>query len=442
MMRGSGRRVGALLALGAIVVVGCSVLLWTGLTSEDGACPRPTSVQDVLRCMDLSDHVTVGSLPSSKRKLAIGIPSVWRSGIKKRYITDTLHSLLDVPERHLLKDIVVVILAADRDPLLREKLKLTIATEFSHHVHASRIIVIEVPDAYYPQLYHKRNDYEDSQARTIWRQKQCVDYSFLMAFSARLASTYLQLEDDVSATRHYLPALNAFVDAFPQAVMLEFSTLGFIGKAFPSADLPALAHLFHTFYADAPVDLLLQYYIAIQNRKNDVRQRQPPLFQHVGTRSSLSGKRQTAVEPNYELEYDLKRWRADNPPAEVTSSMTPAFSSLPIDAYLRAPGGFWAAAVQDGDDLTIAFTRPARVIHIRVRTGTKEHNSADRLQAGELHVLFEGSTRSTILAAFDKGIAEAAVSHKRRVSQVKIISRAIHTTWVMIQEIAVLVHSS
>ena len=51
----------------------------------------------------------------------------------------------------------------------------------------------QVPELFYPELYMKENDFEDSEERTLWRQKQCVDFSFLMAACSGIAHHYIQV---------------------------------------------------------------------------------------------------------------------------------------------------------------------------------------------------------------------------------------------------------
>jgi len=65
--------------------------------------------------------------------------------------------------------------------------------------------------AYYPKFSEGINMFHDKSERVRWRQKQCVDYSFLMAYSHGLADYYMQLEDDVTTVPGWLLAVSQFV---------------------------------------------------------------------------------------------------------------------------------------------------------------------------------------------------------------------------------------
>eukprot|EP01147_Barroeca_monosierra_P008068 gene8068-10086_t len=409
--------------LSTIVIVFVIVLfssLYLQCYKHQALQPQLSTIYQVLESSK-TRFVVLGSLPTAPRRLVIGIPSVWRGSYGTEQLTSTIGNLFEAIDDAEYKNVLVVIYVADQKLALREKMKLILAIKFQYFIQIGSLIVIEAPDSLFPPLYNKQNDYHDSPERTKWRQKQCLDISFLMAFSHNIAPLYLHLEDDIQATRDFLSAITTMTTAFPDAIMFAFSSLGFIGKAFPTNVLPKLATFIFTFYLDMPADILLEYFLSIENRETAVRFRKPPLFQHNGMKSSLKGKEQSLQESDFELPYDMKLSNADNPPAKITSSMTAAFSYVPSDAYIRAPGGFWAREALQDSTFNVTLQTPTRL---------------SKVTKGTLAVLFEGVHKETELAQFQNGFARVNIVDSRRVRKVIIRCTATHHNWVMIQDVA------
>ena len=110
-----------------------------------------------------------------------------------------------------------------------------IRERFPESLAAGMLEVISPPANYYPDLSHLRESFGDPIERVKWRTKQNLDYAFLMMYAQSRGIFYCQMEDDIVATQGYASTMKAF--AFQQAsnewFMLEFSTLGFIGKFKP-----------------------------------------------------------------------------------------------------------------------------------------------------------------------------------------------------------------
>ena len=109
--------------------------------------------------------------------------------------------------------------------------------------------MISPPANYYPDLSHLRESFGDPIERVKWRTKQNLDYAFLMMYAQSRGIFYCQMEDDIVATQGYASTMKAF--AFQQAsnewFMLEFSTLGFIGKFKPQLQLLVIFSMFCLF---------------------------------------------------------------------------------------------------------------------------------------------------------------------------------------------------
>lgn len=69
----------------------------------------------------------------------------------------------------------------------------------------------------------------------------------------------MQLEDDLITKPGYITKVHKFIAerALKPWFMLEFSSLGFIGKLFRTSDLPLLIQFIMLFYREKPVDWLL-----------------------------------------------------------------------------------------------------------------------------------------------------------------------------------------
>lgn len=116
------------------------------------------------------------------------------------------------------------------------------------------IHLIQAPASYYPEFKLEDEKFHDSSQRLRWRQKQCIDYSFLMAYSHGLADYYLQMEDDISTVPGWLQAVQQFVNEQQSHrwAVLEFSHVGFVGKLYPDAELPRVATFFWVGPCPAP----------------------------------------------------------------------------------------------------------------------------------------------------------------------------------------------
>lgn len=89
--------------------------------------------------------------------------------------------------------------------------------------------------------------------------------------------------------------------------------------------------------------------------------RMPTLFEHKGVVSSLKGKTQTVQDQLLPQEGAKKQLHGDNPPATVESTMSAYGNHIPSNAYLRAPGQFWAQNPKEGATFTVRFNVPQDV---------------------------------------------------------------------------------
>lgn len=157
----------------------------------------------------------------------IGIPTVCRKN--ENYLSSTLSSVVN----HLygVKGVSVVVCVCDTRRECRENIKTNLTRTFLPHIKSELIHVIETPGNLYTPLSSLKRTFNDSEERVHWRSKQNLDYSYLMQYCANRSDYYLHLEDDVITVPNFIDKIQNYMESVNKPwAMLEFSTLGFIGK--------------------------------------------------------------------------------------------------------------------------------------------------------------------------------------------------------------------
>ncbi|XP_059188512.1 alpha-1,3-mannosyl-glycoprotein 4-beta-N-acetylglucosaminyltransferase C-like isoform X2 [Centropristis striata] len=308
--------------------------------------------------------------------LSIGISSVKRR--KGRYLVPTLLSLFSQSSPEERSSMVVVLLLADFDSSWRETTVKEIRSEFSVELEQGQLVVLHVPQEFYPPLTGLKRNFNDAQARVSFRSKQNLDYSFLVHYCSSLGRFYLQLEDDVSSAKHFVSSIRRSIQEQEAKkkitwAMLEFSTLGYIGKLYKSADLPLLARFLFLFYQEMPCDWLMSRFRELMTQKAPISFK-PSLFQHMGTFSSFQGTYNKLKDKDFE-----ENW-FNNPPAEVYSDMSTYKDHQPKLAWEAADGFFWGRSPETGNHLTVVFRTPAVVTGVLVETGSAGKDLLDSAQ--------------------------------------------------------------
>lgn len=225
----------------------------------------------------------------------------------------------------------------------------------------------------------KRN-FNDAPERVAFRSKQNLDYSFLIQFCAGLSQYYLQLEDDVSASKSFLSKIRAHI-AEQEAkrvnwVMLEFSTLGYIGKLYKSVHLALLSRFLFLFYQEMPCDWLMPLFRTVMTQKDAIYLK-PSLFQHIGTFSSFGGTY------NHLKDKDFEEGFYNNPLATVYSDMSIYKRHLPKLAWEAGDGFFWGQSPKKGNYLTVVFSAPTLLTGIVIETGS---GGKDILESAQVEI--------------------------------------------------------
>ncbi|XP_030836273.1 alpha-1,3-mannosyl-glycoprotein 4-beta-N-acetylglucosaminyltransferase A [Strongylocentrotus purpuratus] len=328
--------------------------------------------------------------------IVIGVPTIKRD--VQSYLMETLHSLVNgLSQEEKLECLIVVFIAeVDKDYVTKEA--AGIQKEFSAEVDSGLIEVISPPAEYYPDLNSIKETFGDTSERVKWRTKQNLDFSFLMMYSRIRGTYYCQLEDDIVAVPGYLTTMKNFAmqQSTKDWLLLEFSSLGFIGKLFKSSDLNLVVEFFLMFHMEKPIDWLLDHilYVKVCNPEKDPkhcgRQKagfriryKPSLFQHIGLHSSLKGKLQKLKDRDFKK--GMKLPQHTNPPAEVSSTIRHYLRYTLDKAYLGQEI-FWGNTPSAGDQVKFHFNTPIVIEQYRFISSNTE-NPGDKFYNTSVEVL-------------------------------------------------------
>lgn len=316
--------------------------------------------------------------------IVIGIPTIKRD--KVEYLTQTVGSLIQgmsVEEQNMC--LIVVFVAEPWDKPYAVEVGQNLQKEFNQSIDNGLLEVISPPPEFYPDLDNLKLTFGDTKERVRWRTKQNVDFTFLMLYARTRGYYYVQLEDDVVAKPGFLSIMKTYADQQKDDgwILLEFSTLGFIGKLFKSSQLPMIVEFFLMFHKDKPIDWLLDHFLNVKvcspekDKKHcermiaEVRKRfKPSLFQHIGTQSSLKGKTQKLKDKDFGKQ---AIYRAHvNPEATVESSIKAYQKYFMKKAYI-GEDIFWGLTPVAGDTVEFKFEPPIHIASVLFRSGNIDH---------------------------------------------------------------------
>ncbi|XP_077984069.1 alpha-1,3-mannosyl-glycoprotein 4-beta-N-acetylglucosaminyltransferase A-like [Glandiceps talaboti] len=315
--------------------------------------------------------------------IVIGLPTIKRE--VQTYLYDTLRSLIDGLSEEEKLECVIVIFIGETDLQYTTKVADEIKEKFPVEVAVGLIEVIAPPVNYYPELDNLKETFGDNRERVKWRTKQNLDFSFLMMYAQNKGTFYVQLEDDIIAKPGYITTMKNFAMQQKQDewVILEFSSLGFIGKLFKASDLNLVVEFFLMFHKDKPIDWLLDHILWVKvchpekdnkhcaREKSNLRIRyKPSLFQHIGMHSSLPGKVQKLKDKDFGKQ-PLHRGH-ENPPAEVSTTIK-IYMKYTLEKSYRGQDFFWGIMPKAGDEILIKFTQPIIIDKYRFTSGNTEH---------------------------------------------------------------------
>lgn len=328
--------------------------------------------------LNVSYQLLAGAPSTQQRYLSVGISSVKRK--KGKYLGPTLKSIFSQSSPEERSSMVVVVLLADFDVSWRVTTVREIKTNFALELEQGQLVVLHVPQHLYPPVTGLKRNYNDAPDRVTFRSKQNLDYSFLIHYSAGLGRYYLQLEDDVSCSKNFLSSIKRRVEEQEAKkttwTMLEFSTLGYIGKLYKSSHLPLLARFLFLFYQEMPCDWLMSHFRVLLTQKETIIFK-PSLFQHTGTFSSFQGTYNKLKDKYFE------EGPYTNPSGEVYSDMSTYSKHYPNLAWDVGEGFFWGRSPENGSYLTVVFKDPTVVTGIMVETGSE---GRDLLESAQVEI--------------------------------------------------------
>ncbi|KAI6655558.1 Alpha-1,3-mannosyl-glycoprotein 4-beta-N-acetylglucosaminyltransferase-like protein MGAT4D [Oopsacas minuta] len=255
-------------------------------------------------------------IPEKRRndyKFVYGIPTVARPQ-KEKYLLDTLDSLLKDPASFRELNILIIIFVADIDTDRCTSITSIVTERHGELIDRGFIEILCPHPTLYPSLDNVRQTLGDPEDRFKWRSKQNLDYAFMMWYASGKGEYYLQLEDDIIASRGYTYHINDYVNKVKDDFwfVIRFTQLGFIGKLMRANDLISFVQYLLLFYTNQPSDWLLYDYTRglicyyedpITECPSLVKKLYlfytPSLFQHMGTISSLKGKIQNLKDPTF-----------------------------------------------------------------------------------------------------------------------------------------------
>lgn len=388
--------------------------------------------------LNVSYQLLAGAPSTSQRYLSVGLSSVKRK--KASYLVPTLQSLFSQSSAEERSSMVVVVLLADFDTSWRAATVREIRSAFASELEQGHLVVIHVSQDSYPPLTGLKRNFNDAPDRVTFRSKQNVDYSFLMHYSAGLGQYYLQLEDDVHSAKNFLTAIKRRIDETEVKkitwAMLEFSSLGYIGKLYKSDHLPLLARFLFLFYQEMPCDWLMTHFRVVMTQK-EVILFKPSLFQHIGVFSSFQGTYNKLKDKDFEEGF------YGNPLAEVYSDMATYQKNFPKLAWDAGEGFFWGRSPEKGNYLTVVFTDPVVVTGIFVETGSGGKDVLESAQVEIGHEVIASDEEKSckeflLVGAIENGKFEMHdMDIKSASSCLRILVTAAQSDWVIIKKIRI-----
>ncbi|XP_051914241.1 alpha-1,3-mannosyl-glycoprotein 4-beta-N-acetylglucosaminyltransferase C-like isoform X1 [Hippocampus zosterae] len=391
--------------------------------------------------LNVTYQLLAGVPVAQSRYLCIGISSVKRK--KDSYLISTLVSLFSQSSPEERSSMVVVVLLADFDIYWLTTTVTKIKSQFSSALQQGHLLVIHVPEECYPPTAGLKQNYNDAPERVSFRSKQNLDYAFLVHYSAGLGRYYLQLEDDVSSAKNFPTTIKKYIQEQEAKkttwAMLEFSSLGYIGKLYKSAHLPLLTRFLFLFYQEMPCDWLMSHFRLLLTQKEPILFK-PSLFQHIGTFSSFQGTYNNLKDKDFEESV------YSNPPAEVFSDMSTYKKHFPKLAWDAGEGFFWGLPPEKGNHLTVVFTDPRVVTEITVETGSEGKDILGSAQVEIGHRVIAIAKREKTcrdfhaLGSLDNGwfvMQQVDKNHRSASSCLRIQVTAGQKEWVIIRKIRI-----
>ncbi|XP_055950838.1 alpha-1,3-mannosyl-glycoprotein 4-beta-N-acetylglucosaminyltransferase C-like [Argiope bruennichi] len=325
-----------------------------------------------------------GTVPSFKKYLTIGIPTVSRK--KENYLHQTLQSVIDSMDDAEKRNVTILVLYVDTDGDVRKKRAKETAYKFASSIKSGLLLLYQILPEFYPEENATRRTFNDSVERIKWRSKQVLDFAVLLMYSQNISEYFLILEDDVVTTPHFVMSIKKFVQEKGDSdwVSLTFSSFFIIGRLFKNQDLNKLREFLILFHLEKPVDLLIMQFLdLLVPSKTIVTRRIPGLFQHIGLFSSLEGKVQKAKDRSFTGASRV--YHFNNPPADIVTTLGVYRKHYPELCYYDSNKYFWGSAPKRNDTFDVILREPVKVKRIFISSGLATHKD-DIIKYAELRV--------------------------------------------------------
>ena len=190
-----------------------------------------------------------------------------------------------------------------------------------------------------------------------------------------------QLEDDILADVHFVTRMTQEVARQTgHWILLQLSSLGFIGRLFKSSDVPKMFEFLLMFHTQKPCDWLMDDYLrtfacghgekwqrCLLKIRKIARPIKPSLFQHMGKHSSFKG----SVNKLKDKDYGRNSSSHQNPLCEDIISFIPEYKTYSLYSAYMGEGYFWGSSPKTGDVIDFVFDPPIRLSRIKFSSGDK-----------------------------------------------------------------------
>ncbi|CAL1546456.1 unnamed protein product [Lymnaea stagnalis] len=369
----------------------------------------------------------------------IGVPSIMRP--VDSYIINTLTSLItgmNATERD--ETLIIVCITEPWNKTYANKIIGDLKQTFPTEISQGLLEVIMPQAGYYPDLNSLKPSLGDSPTRVRWRSKQNLDYAFLMLHAWNRGKYYIQLEDDIQATPGYVTGMKqGILNNFGDWFLLQFSTLGFIGRLFKSTDVPKVLEFLLMFFSSKPCDWLLEDFLrvkvcghgdkwslCIHKIKSIARILTPSLFQHEGLHSSFAGNLNKLKDKSFGS--DGQKIFINPPLAGVITTLQ-VYSNHDIYSVYNGDDIFWATFPKEGDIIDFIFDHSIRLTKILIQSGDK--NQGDIFKDTTVEILPEKFVIDGDMTRTNRTLSDqenqANINRKNYVPQLKTVNETFHT---------------
>lgn len=313
--------------------------------------------------------------------LTIGFATVRRNNAS--YVQETLESIIQHTTADEKREIVVVVLVADRHQSDRASVVEAIERIFRKFLASGFLQLIIAPENLYPDFTELGRTFNDSNKRVAWRSKQCLDFAYLFSYCQNISEYYVHIEDDVISAENFPSRITSEIKnvekKHPKWFCIEFSNLGFIGKLFHSFDLEFLSNFIFLFYNKQPVDFLLDYIRHLVTQFNRIVIT-PSLFHHIG---SISSFKENGIRHTDSACVGRRKFNVKNPPAKIVTNIRTHKDYFPENVYMQNSTCFWGISPKVGDYYTIQFHAAQHIRRVILYTGDDSYKN-DRVYFADI----------------------------------------------------------